>query len=115
MGRMSRKEWSKFLDRDLSCVHCGKMDETLVPQHRANRGMGGSHKKEKPSNVVVMCSWFNCQIEMDAYAANLAKTMGWKLEQWQDADKFPIYHHGKWWMLDDNFGRVEVPFWGEPD
>ena len=115
MGRMSQKRWAQFLDRDLSCVHCGTTDDTLVPQHRANRGMGGSHKKDNTANIVVMCSWFNCQIEMDSYAAQLAKTMGWKLEQWQDSTKFPIYQDGKWWLLDDNFGRKELPYWNEPD
>jgi hypothetical protein len=41
--------------------------------------------------------------------------MGWKLDQWQDADKFPVWHSGKWFMLDDNFGRTELPFWDQPN
>ena len=112
---MTQKQFKKLLDRDLECLHCGTTDNTLVPQHRSNRGMGGSHKKDKPSNLIVLCSWFNCQIEMNADAARLARTMGWKLDQWQDADKFPVWHNGKWFMLDDNFGRTELPFWDEPN
>lgn len=106
---MSQKQFRKLLDRDLECVHCGTNDATLVPQHRSNRGMGGSHKKDNSSNLVVMCSWFNCQIEMDASAAKLARNMGWKLENWQDASVIPIWQNGKWWLLDDNFGRIELP------
>lgn len=108
MGRMSQKQWAKFLDRDLECLHCGTTDGTLVPQHRSNRGMGGSHKKDKPSNIIVLCSWFNCQIEMDAEAAKLARGMGWKLEHWQDAAAIPVWQNGKWWLLDDNFGKTEL-------
>lgn len=106
---MTNKEFRKYLDRDLVCVHCETDDGTLIPQHRANRGAGGSHKRNKPSNVVVMCSWFNGQIESNAKAAELARTMGWKLNSWENSLEIPFYSQGTWWLLDDNFGRFEIP------
>lgn len=106
---MTKKEWANYLNRDLVCPHCGTDDGTLIPQHRANRGMGGSHKKHKPSNIIVMCSWFNGQIEANAKAAELARVMGWKLESWQDSLTTPFYCEGKWYLLDDNFGRTHLP------
>ena len=115
MGRMSQKQWAKFLDRDLECLHCGTTDATLVPQHRSNRGMGGSHKKDKPSNIVVLCSEFNWRIEADPYAARLARGMGWKLENWQDSSTVPVWQNGKWWLLDDEFGKTELPFYDHSD
>lgn len=106
---MNKKEWAKYLDRDLICPHCGTDDGTLVPQHRANRGMGGSHKKHKPSNILVFCSYFNGQIESNPKAAEIARTMGWKLESWQNASEIPFYCEGKWYLIDDNFNRIQVP------
>jgi hypothetical protein len=49
---MTKKEFQKYLDRDGGCVHCGDT-ETAVPNHRANRGMGGSRERDVPSNVIV--------------------------------------------------------------
>ena len=74
---MNKKQFQRFLDRDKGCWHCGSTGEDLVPQHRSNRGMGGSHKKDKPSNIVVLCSEFNERIEADRYSAKIARNMGW--------------------------------------
>lgn len=108
---MTPKEFQDYLIRDRQrCVHCGLMDSTLVPQHRKNRGMGGSKKRHVPSNIVVMCSKFNWLIEADANWAIIAKQRGWKLESWQDPLDTPVYyaHYGKYYLLDNEFHRIEV-------
>jgi len=68
---LNPKAFAKFLNRDKACVHCGTTDSTLIPQHRINRGMGGSKLLNKPSNIVVLCSAFNGLIEANAEAAAL--------------------------------------------
>lgn len=108
MGRMTGKEFAKYVSRDQRCYHCGKQDETLVPQHRIGRGMGSKNAKaERPSNVIVLCSYANGQIESDARFAENAKKFGWKLESWQNPSEEPIFDYvtGSWFALDDFFQR----------
>jgi len=102
---MNPKTFSKFLRRDIGCVHCGVVD-TAVPHHRANRGMGSFKALNNPANIIVMCSYFNGLIESSAKAAELARKFGWKLESWEDPEMVPFYADGEWWMLDDNFGNT---------
>lgn len=102
---MTPKEFRKYLDRDVSCPHCGVSDETLVPQHRKNRGFGGSKERNSPANIMVMCSAFNGLIESSAEAAELARKFGWKLESWENPLEIPILADGQYWLLDNNFGR----------
>jgi hypothetical protein len=104
---MNKKQFDKFLARDKHCYHCGISDDTLVPNHRANRGMGGSKTREKPSNVVVMCSVMNGLIESSSGLAEQAKWFGWKLESWEDPLTSPVYDFmlGNWYLFDDNYGR----------
>jgi hypothetical protein len=106
---MTPKQFAKFLERDGGCVHCGAT-EALAPNHRANRGMGGSKSRDVPSNIVVLCSWLNNAIEQDSSLALMARRYGWKLSSWQYPDRTPIFDNqqGKWFMLDDNFGRIVV-------
>jgi hypothetical protein len=104
---MNSKQFQRYLDRDLSCPHCGS-ELDLIPQHRQNRGMGGSKARDVPSNIMVMCSELNGLIESNATLANLAKDYGWKLTAGQDPKTTPMFHSGAWWLLDDKFGRVEV-------
>lgn len=104
---MNRKQFQKFLNRDKHCYHCGSSGDDLVPQHRANRGMGGSKLRERPSNVVAFCSLTNGLIESDAQMAQDARWFGWKLETWEDPLETPIYDRstGHWYLLDDSYGR----------
>jgi hypothetical protein len=106
---LTPKQFAPFLARDRGCLHCGDV-ETAVPNHRVNRGMGGSKKRDVPSNIVVLCSIFNGLIESDVKAARKAHTYGWKLASWEDPIVVPVYDAvwGKWWLLDDGFGRVQV-------
>lgn len=104
---MNQKKFQKFLDRDLRCWHCGVADETLVPHHRVNRGMGGSKLADRASNILVMCSAFNQAMEADYGAQMDAVAKGWKLAQGVDPSYAPVFdaYERKWWLLDDEFQR----------
>lgn len=70
--------------------------------------MGGSAAGSIPSNVIVLCSKFNQQIESDARAAQLAISFGWKLEQYQDPEDMPVYDYAahQWFYLTNDYQRV---------
>lgn len=109
--RLSVKDWHRLLERDGGqCLHCGTVT-ALSPNHRRNRGMGGSKDPAtlSPANLVVLCSLENGLIESDATHRAIALRFGWKLEQWQTVD-VPVYdaNFGAWFVLDDSFGRVKV-------
>jgi len=106
---MTPKQFRRFLDRDSGCLHCGE-SEAVSPNHRANRGMGGSKARDVPSNIVVLCSFMNNAIESNAAAAEKAKLYGWKLETWQDPLSEPVYDTQKneWVLLDNDFRRKVV-------
>lgn len=105
---MTPKQFQKFMDRDQGCLHCGEV-EAVAPNHRINRGMGGSNERHRPANIVVLCSIFNGFIEANADAAEVAKRYGWKLAAWDDPEKEPVFDlmTGKWWILDNAYGRSE--------
>jgi hypothetical protein len=107
---MKRKEFELILRRDLwSCYHCGISDDTLVPQHRLGRGMGGSKnpKVHAASNIITFCSDHNGKVESNSIALLRAKRLGWKLESWEDPLKTPAFHMvtGEWYVLHDNYTR----------
>lgn len=102
---MTPKQFQKYLDRDQACPHCGET-EAVAPNHRLNRGMGGSKERDVPSNIVVLCSRLNGLIESNATQRTLAIFYGWKLTAGQDPLKTPIFISGKWWLLDNNFGKT---------
>ena len=105
-ARLTRKEFQRLLDRDGSCYHCGRIDDTLIPQHRKGRGMGGSKERNRASNVVVFCSWANGELEGNATFAARARELGWALRSGQDSATTPIRDAtGTWWLLDDGFQR----------
>lgn len=106
---MNAKQFDKLLARDGYCLHCGAT-EALSPNHRANRGMGGSKVRDVPSNLVVLCSLFNGFIESNAKAAATAKDFGWKLNTWQNPLEVPVFDTQKreWRLLDDVYGSKVV-------
>ena len=106
---MNVKQFKKFLDRDGGCVHCGDV-ETAVPHHRANRGMGGSKKRDVPSNIISMCSLINGLMESDAYTAELARSYGWKVSTNTDSSLVPVWYpnRGAWSLIDDEYTIREV-------
>ena len=111
---MTPKQFQRFLDRDKCCLHCGT-DTTLIPQHRINRGMGGSKLRDQPSNIIVLCSAFNGLIEADADAARLARQNGWKLSSWDSTLESPVFDNNlrEWFILDEKFGRTVVTHYWE--
>ncbi|MHC6175429.1 hypothetical protein [Glutamicibacter sp. X7] len=112
---MNRKTFTKYLTRDKQCV-CGcNSTDTLVPQHRANRGMGGSPALDRPANVIVMCARLNGLIESDPRHAAIARRYGWKLERWQTPEETPVYYVSEslWFTIDNDFNRKEHSPWRE--
>ena len=105
---LTSKQFQKYLDRDKRCYHCGSSDSTLIPQHRINRGMGGSKKLDTPSNIIVFCSIANGLIESSSEQADLARQYGWKLERWQDTLLEPVFDlaSGLWFVLDNTYNRI---------
>jgi hypothetical protein len=83
-------------------------EDTFVPQHRINRGMGGSRVLDRPANVLVMCSWMNGLIESDPKLAEVAREYGWKLSRWQVPEDEPFFDlaTGQWNLIDNIYNRV---------
>lgn len=104
---MTAREFQRFLDRDGGCVHCGAVD-IAVPNHRINRGMGGSKDLERPANVVVLCSIVNGWIESDPEWAAVAKKFGWKLESWQVPEDEPVLILGDWYLLGNDHSKTKL-------
>lgn len=101
---MNQRQFNRYLSRDNGCIHCGEV-EAAVPHHRVNRGMGGSKLLDRPSNIIVLCSYINGLLESDAKWAERARTLGWKLPSWQGMDT-PVWYMtlGRWVELDDKYG-----------
>ena len=106
---MNKKTFDKFLQRDKSCCHCGTTDNTLIPQHRANRGMGGSRSLDRPSNIIVMCSEANGLLESNARFAEIGRELGWKLTRDQVPEFTPVLLADGYWLLDNDFNKTPVP------
>lgn len=103
-----------MLERDGgACLHCGTTSG-LVPQHRMNRGMGGSIFLEMPANTITFCSRFNGEIEDNSEAASLALAMGWKLGRFYSESPMtriletPVFDRntGLWYTLDNEWKRA---------
>ena len=110
---MNQKDFQRLLRRDNeACYHCATDDQTLIPQHRKNRGAGGSKLGDRPSNLITLCSLANSLAESDANFAALCRAYNWKLNSYQDSLKEPVYEMatGKWWRLDDSWGRHLDPY-----
>jgi hypothetical protein len=106
---LTPKEFGKYLQRDIGCLHCGET-ETVSPNHRANRGMGGSQERDVPSNIIVLCSRMNFLIEADARYTKLAIDNGWKLKSWQEPLTTPVFDTqvASWVLLDNNYNRKVI-------
>ena len=104
---MDKKSVKKVFLRDFnSCWHCGTSDETLILHHRQNRGMGGSPSRDVLSNVILICSRYNGQIEDSAFWAQRAREQGHKLLSWQNPAESPCFDvNTQTWYLLDNLGN----------
>jgi hypothetical protein len=106
---MNKKTFQKFIDRDGVCPHCLKSDDTLVPNHRQNRGMGGSRSLDRPSNILVLCHTANFLLESNAEFAAKGKAYGWKLTRNQVPEFTPVLLADGWWLLDNDFHKTPLP------
>jgi len=81
----------------------GNDTETLVPQDRANRGMGGFKGNQRLSMYVWLESDINGLIESDADWAAEARRRGIKISRYDNPEHVPIDHavHGRCLLLDD--------------
>ena len=107
---MKTTDWQQLLIRDGGyCLHCGET-EALSPNHRQNRGMGGSKLADVPSNYVLLCSWLNERIESSAHFRELAVENGWKVGKWDDWRKTAVFDActGEWYLLNDDWTRKVV-------
>jgi len=86
----------------------GNDDETLVPQDRSNRGMGGYRGNNRLSNFVWLESHINGLIESDAEWAAEARRRGIKISRYDEPSHTPIDHavHGRCLLADD--GSIEI-------
>lgn len=101
---MTPKQFQKYVARDFGCWHCGET-EAVSPHHRANRGMGGSKRRDNPANIMIICSQFNWMMEANAEAQRMAKQWGYKIDSWQDPEKVPVFNVtlGRWFRLGDDW------------
>ena len=111
MIRRGSETYRRLFARDLYCVWHGRDcdQETLVPQHRANRGIGGYKAGDALSNVVLLCA-YNSLIESDSVIAAEARQLGIKISRYADPRTVPVQHqqHGLVLLDDDGgFKRVE--------
>jgi hypothetical protein len=106
---MKSTDFKRLVARDGYCLHCGE-DEALSPNHRANRGMGGSKSPaiNAPSNLVLICSWLNERIEGRDYFREMAIEKGWKVSKWTDPKRIPVFDEctGVWYYLNDDWSRT---------
>ena len=106
---MNGRQFALYLARDMHCpCGCVGREDTFVPQHRVNRGMGGSKTLDRPANVIVMCSEVNGLIESDQGWATKARGYGWKLSRWDSPEDTPFYDlaTGKWNLIDNLYKRT---------
>jgi hypothetical protein len=106
---MNGRQFALYLARDLFCpCGCVGREDTLVPQHRINRGMGGSRVLDRPANVLVMCAEWNGLIESSHGHATHARAYGWKLARWESPEDTPFYDvgAGTWNLIDNIYNRV---------
>lgn len=91
------------------CWHCGDT-ETPTVQHRAVKGTGGRRSADRPSNGLILCWAFNCLIESDATAAELARANGWKISTHSDPAKVPAFdvNTGLTYLIADDFTREAI-------
>ena len=104
---MNQKQFQLYVKRDIHCPHCGTTGDTLVPNHRANRGHGGYKAGDQPANILTMCAEINGLIETDPEWAETARKNGWKLRRHENPAEVPFFDvvHGAWFKINNTFGR----------
>lgn len=105
---MKTSDYAKLRERDGWCWHCGTT-ETLVPHHRANRGMGSFKALDTLQNVIMVCAVYNGLMESDADVANQARDNGHKLSKFASPTA-PVFDMAlrKWYYLDEKGNKYET-------
>jgi hypothetical protein len=105
---VKNSDLSKLRNRDHWCWHCGRED-TLVPHHRANRGMGGSRALDTLQNVILVCAEYNGLMESNAVVADSARDLGHKIGKFASPSA-PVFDNfgGKWYFLDTKGNKTET-------
>ena len=86
---LSRKSLTLLRARDAHCWHCGATDD-LVPHHRKNRGMGGSKLLDGLDNLMLVCAFWNGEMESTSADAAAARGWGHKLSAWEATNR-PVF------------------------
>ena len=67
-----------------------------------------NHLANQPSNIITLCAEANGLLESDAAFARLGRKLGWKLRSFENPVDVPIFGHGGWWLLTDDFRKFLV-------
>jgi hypothetical protein len=96
------------------CAWCGVYcdTDTLVPQHRANRQMGGRPSAMVAENLVWLCSRINGLIESSAAYADTARVRGIKISTYYNPAHVPVWLDEAWWLLNPDGTRSQLT-WDE--
>ena len=103
---LSRKSLTLLRARDSHCWHCGATDD-LVPHHRKNRGMGGSKLLDGLDNLMLVCAFWNGEMESTSADAAAARGWGHKLSAWEATNR-PVFDipTSTWYTLLEDGTRV---------
>ena len=103
---LSRKSLTLLRARDSHCWHCGATDD-LVPHHRKNRGMGGSKLLDGLDNLMLVCAFWNGEMESTSADAAAARGWGHKLATWEATNR-PVFDipTSTWYTLLEDGTRV---------
>ena len=103
---LSRKSLTLLRARDAHCWHCGATDD-LVPHHRKNRGMGGSKLLDGLDNLMLVCAFYNGEMESTSQTAIAARGWGHKIPAWGDTRE-PVFDCTvfRWYTLLENGTKV---------
>jgi hypothetical protein len=64
-----------------------------------------NHLASQPSNIIPLCAEANFRLEADSAFAEHGRKMGWKLRNHETPTEVPIFGHGGWWLLNDDFTK----------
>ena len=103
---LSRKSLTLLRARDAHCWHCGATVD-LVPHHRKNRGMGGSKLLDGLDNLMLVCAFWNGEMESTSADAAAARGWGHKLSAWEATNR-PVFDipTSTWYTLLEDGTRV---------
>ena len=94
---LDARDGRKCMWHGAGCAH-----DILVPQHRANRGMGGRPSLMVLPNLLWVCSPVNAWMESMASWAAEARARGIKISTHADPEQVPVRYVDGWFLLTGN-------------